>query len=205
MDTNFSAFVRVVIGGDMATAARMLADDPGLATRRFADGATRGNPTDFFVKDIKHYIYKGDTALHMAAAAFQRAIAELLVRAGADPSAKNRMGAEPIHYAADTNHRNADAQSDTIAYLISAGSNPNATNAHGVTPLHRAVRTRSAAAVHALLAGGADARQKNKNGSTPIDLATRNTGKSGSGSPLARAQQKEIIAMLSARQPTSRR
>jgi hypothetical protein len=49
-------------------------------------------------------------------------------------------------------------------------------------------------------------QQKNKNGSTPLDLATHNTGKSGSGSPEARAQQKEIIAiLLSAPQPTSLR
>ena len=196
MNQGFSAFVRAVIDGDRAVTGRMLANNREFATCHFAEGATRGNPTEFFVRDIAHYIYKGDTALHMAAAAFQPAIAELLVRAGADPGAKNRMGAEPLHYAADTHHRNPVAQSETISYLISVGSNPNARDAHGVAPLHRAVRTRSAAAVRALLAGGADARQKNKNGSTPRDLATRTTGKGGSGSPEARAQQKEILAIL---------
>ncbi len=205
MDADFSAFIRAVIEGDIASTARMLADNPEVATRRFAAGATRGNPKDFFIQDIAHYLYKGDTALHMAAAACQPATAELLVVAGADVRAKNRMGAEPLHYAADSN-RNPEAQFETITYLISAGSDPNATNAQGVAPLHRAVRNRSAAAVRALLAGGADVRQKNKNGSTPHDLATRNTGKSGSGSPNARAQQKEIIAvLLSALQPTSLR
>jgi ankyrin repeat protein len=205
MDADFSAFIRAVVDGDLALTARMLATNPELAKSRFAEGATRGNPHDFFIREIAHYVYRGDTALHLAAAAFQRAIAELLVKGGADTGAKNRMGAEPLHYAADTNHRDPVAQSETISYLISVGSNPNATDAHGVAPLHRAVRTRSAAAVRALLIGGADAHQKNRNGSTPRDLATRNTGKSGSGSPEARAQQKEIIAILSAPQPTSLR
>ena len=82
----------------------------------------------------------------MAAAACQRSIAELLVVGGADVRAKNRMGAEPLHYAADSN-RNPEAQFETITYLISAGSDPNTINAQGVAPLHRAVRNRSAAAV----------------------------------------------------------
>ena len=197
MDRIFSTFVRAVIEGDIGLTARMLTDNPELARCRFAEGATRGNPKDF---------YRGDTALHLAAAAFQRATAELLVGGGADVRAKNRLGAEPLHYAADTNHTNPVAQSETIAYLISVGSNPHATDANGVAPLHRAVRTRSAAAVRALLAGGADVQQKNKNGSTAVDLATRDTGRSGSGSPEARAQQKEIIAMLlSAPPPASLR
>ena len=37
---------------------------------------------------------------------------------------------------------------------------------------------------------------ENKNGSTPFDLATRTTGRGGSGSPLARQQQAEILALL---------
>jgi hypothetical protein len=62
--------------------------------------------------------------------------------------------------------------------------------------LHRAVRTRCAAAVRALLEHGADVRCKNKNGSTPIDLVSRTTGRGGSGSPEAKAQQAEIVRLL---------
>jgi len=51
-------------------------------------------------------------------------------------------------------------------------------------------------AVRALLAGGPDAQSKNKNGSTPFDLAIRDTGRGGSRSTLAREQQKDIVAML---------
>jgi ankyrin repeat protein len=62
--------------------------------------------------------------------------------------------------------------------------------------LHRAVRTRSAAAVEALLAGGAEPRGRNGNGSTPLHLAVQNTGRGGSGSPASREQQREIILLL---------
>ena len=88
------------------------------------------------------------------------------------------------------------AQSATVAYLIAAGADPNAVDKGGVTSLHRAVRTRCAAAVKALLDGGADPRRKNGNGSTPMLLASRNTGRGGSGSPEAKAQQSEIVRLL---------
>ena len=91
---------------------------------------------------------------------------------------------------------NPRAQAATVAYLIAAGADPNAVDTNGVTPLHRAVRTRCAAAVKALLEGGADPRRRNGNGSTAMLLATHNTGRGGSGSPEAKAQQKEIERLL---------
>jgi hypothetical protein len=83
--------------------------------------------------------------------------------------------------------------------LISAGADPNALDRSGVSPLHRAVRTRSSAAVRALLDGGADARRPNKNGSTPLHLARTTTGRGGSGSAYAREQQADIVGLLLAR------
>ena len=65
-----------------------------------------------------------------------------------------------------------------------------------MAPLHRAVRTRCAAAVEALLEGGADAKLKNKSGSTPMMLAKMTTGRGGSGSIAARAEQQEIVRLL---------
>jgi hypothetical protein len=50
--------------------------------------------------------------------------------------------------------------------------------------------------VRALLAGGADPQLTNRRGSTPLMLATRSTGRGGSGSPEARAQQEEIVRLL---------
>jgi ankyrin repeat protein len=118
------------------------------------------------------------------------------------PRARNRRGAEPLHYASDgvpgSRSWNPAAQAAIIATLIEAGADPNSIDKSGVAPLHRAVRTRCAAAVEALLQGGADARARNRSGSTPLLLASLNTGRSSAGSSEAKAQQKEIVRLLQA-------
>ena len=189
-------FIRVVVDGDLDEVSRRLTAAPALATTRSDVGATRQEASAYFFADIAHYLYAGDTALHMAAAAFQRPVAELLLAHGADCRAKNRRGAEPLHYAADANRWDPTAQAETIAYLTSVGADPNAVDSDGVAPLHRAVRTRSLAAVRALLDGGANVRQPNKRGSTPLHLAVRATGRGGSATPHAREQQAGIIRLL---------
>lgn len=192
----FLDFVRHVVSGDIDEVARRLVATPSLATMPSDVGATRQDATTFFFSEIAHYLYAGDTALHMAAAAFRRPVAELLVAHGADCRAKNRRGAEPLHYAADANRWNPTTQAEMITYLVSVGADPNALNTDGVAPLHRAVRTRSLAAVRALLDGGADPRVPNKAGSTPLHLAVQTTGRGGSGSEHARQQQAAIIKLL---------
>lgn len=192
----FLNFVRLVVDGDIDAVSRCLKANPELATARAEIGASRQEAVNFFFTRIAHYLYAGDTALHMAAAAFEHAIAKLLVAHGADCGASNRRGAQPLHYAADANHWDPKAQAKTIAYLLSIGADPNALDKSGVTPLHRAVRTRSLAAVRALLDGGANVRAANKIGSTPLHLAVQTTGAGGSGSEHAREQQAGIIALL---------
>jgi ankyrin repeat protein len=188
------------IGADDAAALRLLAASPALASAQVARGATRQAAKDFYLDPIAHYVYAGDSALHVAAAAYRCEIAEKLIALDAGVRARNRRGAEPLHYAADgmpgAPTWNPNAQATTIAILIAAGADPNAPDNSGVMPLHRAVRTRCADAVKALLAGGADAHAKNKSGSSPMQLATRNTGRGGSGSPEAKAQQIEIVRLL---------
>jgi hypothetical protein len=83
-----------------------------------------------------------------------------------------------------------------IRYLIEAGGDPEATAAGGVTPLLRAVRNRCSAAVRALLDAGADPRRRNEKGSSPLDLARVTSGRGGTGSPEAKAEQARIIRML---------
>jgi ankyrin repeat protein len=196
MPRTFMTLIRAVIDGDTRTVSRVLAADPDLAMTQASGGATRQNASEFFFKEIRHYLYAGDTALHMAAAAFQRPAAELLIRRGANCRARNRRGAEPLHYAADANHWQPVAQRNVVEYLIEAGADPNALDKSGVSPLHRAVRTRASAAVHALLSGGARVDLRNASGSTPLHLAVQNTGRGGSGSPRALREQEKIIAML---------
>lgn len=185
-----------MVNGEIDDVSRLLAASPTLATARAEVGAARHNATEFFFTEIGHYLYAGDTALHMAAAAFRRPIAMLLVAHGADCHAKNRRGAQPLHYAADTNHWEPTAQAETIEYLLSIGADPNALDKSGVAPLHRAVRTRSLPAVRALLDGGAHPRGPNKSGSTPLHLAVQTTGRGASGTEHARQQQTGIIRLL---------
>ena len=197
METSaFLELVRLVVDGDVGKVTRRLRAAPALATMATPFGATRQEATDYFIIEISHYLYAGDTALHVAAAAFSRPMAELLVSHGADCRAKNRRGAEPLHYASDANRSEPRAQAEVIEYLTSIGADPNAVDKSGVAPLHRAVRTRSLAAVRALLDRGAKPRQRNKSGSTPLHLAVQTTGRSGSGSDEAIKQQAEIIKLL---------
>lgn len=162
--------------------------------------AHEGIRTEFFSQEIVHQLYAGDTGLHVAAAAFKLNIATILLASGAEVCAKNRRGAEALHYASDSGptKRTWDpkAQENMITFLIKSGANPNAIDKCNASPLHRAVRTRSADAVRALLAGGALVAIKNDNGSTPLHLAVQNTGRGGSGSPESKAHQIRIIELL---------
>jgi ankyrin repeat protein len=195
----FRACVEAIVAGDDVTAIRLLDASPLLAQARAGHGATRQSPKRNFFKQILHYMYEGDTALHMAAAYQSRIVDELIAR-GADIRARNRRGAEPLHYAVDGGPGllawDESAQAKIIARLIRAGADPNAVDKSGVAQLHRAVRNRCAAAVKALIDGGADPRAPNRNGSTPMLLATQNTGKSGSGSTEAKAEQNKILRLL---------
>jgi hypothetical protein len=202
-DSDLMTLLQTIDADDKDKAARLLAAAPALARVCLATGATRQGPNAYFLDRTRRHVYAGDTALHVAAAAYWKDFAQELVAAGADLRARNRRGAEPLHAAAvgspGSDHWNPRAQAATIAWLIDAGADPNAVDMDGVTPLHRAVRTRSAAAVAALLAGGADAGRRNDSGSTPLRLARLTTGRSGSGSPEAKAQQQEILRLLERR------
>ena len=80
----------------------MLAAAPELARARLTAGATRQNAKAFFLDAIGCYIYAGDTALHVAAAAHRPQIVQELIALGADVRAKNRRGAEPLHAAGNS-------------------------------------------------------------------------------------------------------
>jgi hypothetical protein len=195
------ALAHAILRGDRLTIANVLAKSPQLANSTFAGGATRTDPTSYWLTPIEHYVYGGDTILHVAAAAYQAQVIRDLVAAGALVRARNRRGAEPLHYASDGgpthSNWNPPAQEEAVTTLIGLGADPNAFDKSGVSALHRAVRTRCTGAVRALLAGGADPRLKNKSGSLPMDLATQMTGRGGSGLVEAKREQAEIVRLLS--------
>jgi hypothetical protein len=194
--------VDAIVANDSALFSKLMAHSPALATETFRRGATRQgwNPRSDFLEAIGHVIYAGDTALHFAAASYRPDMVTQLIKAGADVRARNRRGCEPLHSASaggpGSPRWNPAAQSATIVRLIEAGANPNAQNMDGATPLHRAVRTRCAEAVRTLLQHGADPSIRNKNGSAALQLALHTTGRPGSGSPEAKAQQQEILYLL---------
>ena len=192
--------LRAIASRGIEETSRHLDAIPGLAQQAVKIGATRQDSTSYYFKEIEHYVYAGDTALHIAAAAYAREIANMLLEAGSSVSARNRRGAEPLHYAVDgipdSRTWNPAVQKDIVELLIKAGADPNSADKSGVTPLHRAIRTRCSAVVQTLLANGADLQIKNGSGSTPLHLAVQNTGRGGSGSPASREQQRYIVMLL---------
>jgi ankyrin repeat protein len=199
-DRDLLTFMRAIADGDTATTTRLLATMPEVASARLLTNATRATADSFFLSNLHMQLYSGDTALHVAAAAYDTVLARNLTQAGADVRARNRRGAEPIHAAVigvpGSNSSAPQRQVAVIRYLIAAGADPEATAAGGVTPLLRAVRNRCSAAVRALLDAGVDPRRRNDNGSSPLDLARVTSGRGGTGSPDAKAEQARIIRML---------
>jgi hypothetical protein len=98
---SFRRLIEAIVSGDTDQAVAVLEASPRVAHEAAARGATRATPQDEFFEQIAHYLYRGDTALHMAAAAKRAPIVELLITIGAEVSACNRRGAEPLHYATD--------------------------------------------------------------------------------------------------------
>ena len=188
MDAIFTA----ILEDDHPKVKELLKADPKLAT--CCSGEAR-----LYESGIFHWLYVGDTPLHLAAAGYRVEIAQVLLTAGADANAAtNHRESAPLHYAADGYITgpawDANRQVKTIRCLLAAGADANAQDKNGAGPLHRAVRTRCAAAVRCLLKAGGDPALKNKNGSTPFHLAVQNTGRGGSGADAAITAQRKIIA-----------
>ncbi len=110
----------------------------------------------------------GMTALHWAAENASAAIAEVLLNAGANPSAVTRLGGyTPLHVGAKAGN------AEVVRVLLRAGANPRAaTTTGGATALHFAAAAGNGETVRALIGHGADPNARGTAwGQTPLMFA----------------------------------
>ena len=105
------------------------------------------------------------TPLHRAAAAGHGEIVGLLLKASADPDARDYGGSTALHMAAAAGH---DAAVDS---LLAAGAKPSPMNEAGDTPLHQAARGGHLEIARRLIAAGADPNARSACGGTSLHAA----------------------------------
>ena len=109
----------------------------------------------------------GFTALHFAAFFGRAAVAQTLIRHGADVAAvaRNPMKVMPLHSAA------AAHSSEIVRLLVKNGAPPNVSQEGGWVPLYQAAQTGDKEMVKALLEYGADPQVRSASGKTPAEMA----------------------------------
>jgi uncharacterized protein len=135
-------------------AMALLAVRAGAATPEVADAAMKGHRDAVRAlllrkADVNTPQIDGTTALHWAVRSDDTELADMLIRAGANPSAANREGVTPMQLAA------MNGSASMLVRLIKAGANPTAPfTEHGDTALMMAARTGKTDAIDVLLEGG---------------------------------------------------
>src|SRR2546427_11635492 len=109
-----------IVEDNHSAVEKLLKADPGLATRLIPK-------PKLYRSKIFHWIYAGDTSLHLAAAGYRVEIVRLLMAAGANPNAAtNHRRSTPLHYAADgfltSPTWNAERQVETLGCLLDKGA-----------------------------------------------------------------------------------
>ncbi len=126
----------------------------------------------------------GETALHVAIRRCLPAMAELLLRFGANAAQPSdvRCGAQtPLHLAAELD------QCTILTMLLAFGADPSVRNAQRQTPLHVAALLGHVAAARVLVAHGADVSASDSLGRTPLSLAETAAKRSASHAEIAAA------------------
>jgi ankyrin repeat protein len=132
--------------GEVERVERLVAGDPSVVNTYSADGWT---------------------PLHLAAFFGHTKIAELLLTAAADVTARshNPNGNTPLHAALAGNHKMV------AGLLIGHGADVNASDREGWRPLHLAAHNNNVDVMKTLIAQGADVVAQNSAGLTPLSLA----------------------------------
>src|SRR5207244_5537537 len=91
---SMNRMLSAILDDNQAWVRKLLKADRGLAVQRVEEAK-------LYQSKIFHWLYAGDTALHLAAAGYREKIAHILLAAGADPNAAgNHRRSRPLHYAA---------------------------------------------------------------------------------------------------------
>ncbi|MDQ3060708.1 MAG: ankyrin repeat domain-containing protein [Pseudomonadota bacterium] len=150
-----------------------------------SDGTLKAARTliDWPKTDVNQVNLKGESALMLAALKGHLALADLLIKKGADV---NKTGWTPLHYAASAGHL------PVIRLLLDNSAYIDAESPNGSTPLMMAAMYGTPDAVNLLLQQGADPTLKNQQGLTALQFAQRGN----------RSDSVEIIAaFLRGKQP----
>src|SRR6185437_5651593 len=92
----------------------------------------------------------GSTALAWAAVRCNTEVAQLLLKAGANPNLTNEQGVGPLYIAIE------NRSTPIVRMLLAHGANPNLARSNGETPLMLATRLGQIEVIKALLDRGAD-------------------------------------------------
>ncbi len=114
----------------------------------------------------KHHGQEGSTALHTAFQCHNYEAAELLIKRGADITARNKHGKTVLHEAC-----NSKPDLRLTKVLIDARADVNAKDEDGNTPLHDATWRSNVAMLELLIKAGAEVNAKSKSGTTPLHKA----------------------------------
>ena len=148
----------------------------------------------------------GATSLMRAAKKGDVEMMRLLLAHGADPRLRTRTGTEALMFAAGlggagrfTAYEDRQATEadfiDAATLCLERGADINASNDNGQTALHLAVTVRSEAFITFLIERGAKVDVKDKQGRTPIDVAS---GAGARGRGAAAPVRESVVALLRA-------